>query len=119
MNATANQQNWTAFLKLFSRQNSGRRTRIGVFDKPDSEQTDYWLEDGLPLIGIDVDAGSDGQPPTIEIILGDSVVADSRHLTHTIDSVRLAKIILSMDGTADGLEIEDLEGKTTILRFEG
>ena len=71
----------------------------------------------MPLAGIDVDARGENAP-TIEIVLGDGTQADSRQLTHTVAKARIIKIILSANGETDGLEIEDDEDKTTILRFE-
>ena len=118
MNATANEHNWTTFLKIFNEQNNNRPTRLGVFERKfEGETADYWIESGLPLIGVDVDTSGAGVP-NVEIILGNSKNGDSRHLTHTVQGARQAKIVLSSDGTADGLEIEDAEVKTTVLRFE-
>lgn len=117
MNATTKRHNWSMFLKLFSEQNGGRLTRLGVFEREFGAATDYWIEDGLPLAGIDVDA-RDKEMPTIEIMLGDANKGDSRHFTHTVAGARFVKIVLSSGGEADGLEIEDANGKTTVLRFE-
>lgn len=118
MDTTARQPNWTKFLKLFGEQNNNRRTRLGVFEKAAGGATiDYWIEDELPLAGIDADArGKDF--PTVEIMLGDAEESGSHHLTRVVGGARTMKIILSADGKTDGLEIEDAEGKTTILRFE-
>lgn len=117
MNKTEIQHNWTDFLKLFSRQNHNRPTRIAVFEgQPDAMQ-DYWLEDGLPLSGIDIDAhGEDA--PSIEIMLGEDNTTDSHHFTHNVSKVRSIKFVLSANGETDGLDIEDFRGTTTILRFE-
>jgi hypothetical protein len=116
MNTTKQQHNWSAALSFFSEQNRNRRTRLGVFESEHDMLTDYWLEDGLPLAGIDVDATGEGAP-TVEIMLGETA-KDARHLTHVVRGARSAKIVLSADGEDDGLEIEDAEGKTTFLRFE-
>lgn len=105
MNAATKQHNWTNFLKYYSEQNVGRPTRLGVFENGN----DFWIEDGLPLTGIDVDDHNDA--PTVEIMLGDD-------LTHTIKDARSIKMSLSLDESNDGLDITDAEGKTTILRFE-
>ena len=117
MNKTETQHNWTEFIRLFSGQNRSRPTRIGVFEGEPGKLTDYWLEDGLPLEGIDVDSsGSDA--PTVEIMLGSSEKPGSRAFTHKIERARSAKIILSASGDSDGLEIENDDGAVTILRFE-
>lgn len=88
MNAVTKQHNWSTFLKLFSEQNRTRPTRIGVFEGEPGAMTEHWIENGLPLTGIDVDArGEDA--PTIEIMLGDSTKIDSSHLTHTVTQIFL------------------------------
>lgn len=117
MNTATKQHNWSALLKIFSEQNRMRPTRIGVFENKPGEMTDYWLEDGLPLAGIDVDVHGEFAP-TVEIMLGNSSKTDSRHMTHVIKQAQSAGIVLSADGNDDGLEITDAEGKTTFLRFE-
>lgn len=93
----------TKFLKFYSEENYGRPTRLGIFDKG----TDHWIEDGLPLGGIDFDKHGD----SIEIMLGDL-------MTHTVKNVKEFKIKFSLNAANDGLDIIDAEGKTTILRFE-
>lgn len=105
MNATTKRHNWTSFLKYYGEQNNGRSTRLGVFENGN----DFWIEDGLPLSGIDVDAREN--EPTVEIMLGEE-------FTHTIKNARYVKISFSSDEANDGLDITDAEGKTTILRFE-
>lgn len=117
MNKIELQHNWSAFLKTFSQQHKTRATRIGVFEGEPAALTDYWLEDGLPLEGIDIDAHGD-KYPTIEIMLGNAQQPGSRTFTHTITKTRFIKIILSAGGESDGLEIEDESGAITILRFE-
>lgn len=76
---------------------------------------DYWLEDGLPLTGIDVDSHDEHQGPTVEIMLGSD---EKGHMTHVVKDARFVRIVLSASGETDGLDIEDSEGKTTVLRFE-
>ena len=96
---------WTRFLKFYGEQNEGRPTRLGIFENGH----DFWIEDGLPLSGIDFDA--DRGRLTIQIMLGDS-------MTHTIPDVRAARVFFSATEMNDGLDISDSEGKTTVLRFE-
>lgn len=91
------------FLQFYSEENSGRPTRLGVFDNGN----DYWIEDGIPLGGIDFDKHGD----SLEIMLGDD-------MTHTVKNVQNIKINFSLNGINDGLDITDAEGQTTILRFE-
>ena len=112
-----NQHNWTEFIKLFSRQNKSRPTRLGVFEGEPGKLVDYWLEDGLPLEGIDIEARGDAAP-SLEIMLGSPEKSDSRSYTHTVENAWFVKIMLSASGESDGLEIEDDQGAITILRFE-
>jgi hypothetical protein len=105
MNAAAKQLYWSNFLKFFSQQNNGRITRVGVFENGN----DYWLEDGLPLRGVDVDMN--GESATIEIMLGED-------FTHTVKNAGEIKMTFSLSESNDGLDITDAEGGTTILRFE-
>jgi hypothetical protein len=117
MDTAVKQHNWSKFLKLFSEQNLSRKTRISVFEGAPDAMQDYWLEEGLPLAGVDIDTRGE-RAPTIEIMLGDTTKADSQHMTHVVSNARFVKIVLSAGGEADGLEIDDAEGKTTILHFE-
>lgn len=104
-NATRKEFKWTRFLKFYGEQNQGRRTRLGVFESG----TDYWIEDGLPLSGIDLDTSGEGL--TVELMLGEE-------MTHQISRVRNIRISMSPDEINDGLDITDSAGRTTILRFE-
>lgn len=113
---TKQKYNWSALLNLFNEQNRMRPTRLGVFEKERDFVTDYWIEDGLPLAGIDADLSNENAP-AIEIMLGDGA-KDSRQMTHTVKNARIVKIILSANGAQDGLEVEDADNKTTFLRFE-
>lgn len=117
MNKTETQHNWSAFLKLFSQQNKLRPTRIGVFEGAPGAMTDYWLEDGMPLAGIDIDIHGNAMP-TVEIMLGNFEKPESSQMTHIIANTRFVRIVLSASGESEGLDIEDSQGRTTILRFE-
>lgn len=99
---------WTTFLKCYSEQNMERPTRLGVFENRSDIFNDYWLEDGLPLRGMGVD--THGELPDIEILLGE--------FSHRIEGARTLKVHFSQEGDEDGIDISDVNGKTTILRFE-
>ena len=106
MNSTIDRNEWPLFLKDYSERNEGRATRLGLFESRGDSMTDYWIEDGLPLLGLDVYLN--GERTRIDILL--------KNYTHTIDApVRIAAI--GSDGL-DGLDISDDEGSTTLLRFE-
>lgn len=111
------QHNWKAFIDLFSSRNNSRQTRLGVLTGPPESMEDYWLEDGLPLAGVDADVHGEALP-SVEIMLGDMQNAESRRLTHVVSNARNLKIILSAQGDADGLDVEDSDGRITMLRFE-
>lgn len=102
-NATIKQHTWNNFLNFYSTENAGRPTRLGVFE----DGNDYWLEDGMPLGGIDFDQHHN----SVEIMFGDE-------MTHTIKDVRKIQVSFNLYQINDGLDITDNEGKTTILRFE-
>ena len=114
---TRPRHNWTTFLKLFTEENQGRKTRTAVFEGTPEAMSDYWLEEGLPLVGIDVDPdGTDG--PDIEIMLQNQPNCTPLNMTHTVKGARFVKIILSASGDADGLEVDNGRGETTILHFQ-
>lgn len=107
MNSAKTKHCWEAFLKFYSEQNKGRKTRLGVFEEGDVV-TDYWIEDGLELAGVDIDPN--GELPTVEIQLGG--------YSHSIADARSLNVHYTLTAEADGLDISDTHGKTTILRFE-
>lgn len=108
MNAPKPQTDWANFLKYYSETNVGRPTRIGLFEKTVDVTEDYWIEDGLPLLGIDLDL-SNGTP-VIEIML--------EGYTHVVRGIRTIRPTYSIDGLEDGLDLIGPGEATTILRFE-
>ena len=114
MEATGTQHNWRPFVDLFGQTNRSRPTRIAVFEGEPEDWTDDWLEDGLPLTGIDIEERP-GKPIALEIMLG---TGGTRQFTHAVKDVRSLRITLSATGVNDGLEIGDAEGRTTVLRFD-
>lgn len=108
MNATKIQHEWTKNLKFFSEQNVGRPTRLGVFEPNSGVAADYWIECGLPLVGVDLDVRSD--TPAVQIMAGS--------LTHEIKNAIKLSFQLTASGDEDGLDILDQSGRLTVLRFE-
>lgn len=109
MNATKTKHTWATFLKSYSEQNKGRKTRLGVFESAGGDVVnDYWIEDGMLLLGLDVEMK--GDLPTIEIIL------DS--YCHSVNDARSLKVHFSLEGDEDGMDITGSDGKTTVMRFE-
>ena len=70
--------------------------------------TDYWLENGLQLAGIDIDIKKG--LPSIQITVG--------NFTHEIKDAVNFLFRFSLGGDEDGIDISTADGKTTILRFE-
>ncbi|MEQ1922451.1 MAG: DUF5335 family protein [Pyrinomonadaceae bacterium] len=100
---------WTVFLKFYSEQNAGRLTRIGVFETGHGAVTDYWVESGLPFVGVDLDDSHGAF--SIRITAGS--------YSHDIKNVTRVSCHLSRDGDEDGLDVRDTESRVTLLRFEG
>lgn len=110
MKAKTQKYEWTDFVGNYSQVNSGRSTRLAVFDEESGVVNDYWIEAGLPLKGLDCDISS-GDAPTIEIMLGES-------FSHPVRNVRTLKLIFSFDENSDGIDIVGGDGRTTVLRYE-
>jgi len=108
MKAATRQHEWTKFLKFFSEENAGRPTRLGVFERNNEVVNDYWLENGLPLVGVDIDTKK--ELPTVQITVGS--------YTHEVNNAVNLVFHLSLDGTEDGIDLSCANGQTTIMRFE-
>ncbi|MEQ1763565.1 MAG: DUF5335 family protein [Pyrinomonadaceae bacterium] len=108
MNSTKTQHSWEAFLKFYSEQNKGRKTRLAVFEREGDVTNDYWIENGLALVGIDLDPN--GELPTVEVLLDG--------YSHSVDDVRKLKVYYSIEGNEEGLDITWDDGRITVLRFE-
>lgn len=108
MNATTRQHKWTSFLQFFNDQNRGRRTRLGVFEPNSGAPADYWLECGLPFVGIDLDTHTD--MPTMQIMVGS--------LTHEVKNAIKINWQLTSSGDEDGLDVLGGDGRLTVFRFE-
>lgn len=112
MDAATKQHNWSKFLKLFSEQNCARQTRIGVFEGAPDAMQDYWIEDGLPLTGIDVDEHHPNAP-TVEMMLGDRKDAKMRaeriaaSTGDPIGNARSAKMGVMQITAVDSTEVSD------------
>lgn len=107
---------WQTDLMAFGERNSMRPTRLEVLGPSREIDSDYWLEDGLLLAGIDLDMDGDSSP-SVEIMLRAPVGTTKNHLTHTASGVKRVELETT-DGRDEGLEIEDGEGAITIMRFE-
>jgi hypothetical protein len=99
---------WPEFLRSYTQKNNGRPTRLGVFEKRDGFFDDYWLEDGLRLIGVDVDQHDDRT--RIEIVL--------ENYTHSVGDANEVRFINNPNTGEEGLDILEKNESTTVLRFE-
>lgn len=115
---------WEAFFRAFNGRNETRPTRLEIIDGEASEkkdsgmsvESDYWVEDGLPLAGISLEPEGE-VAPRVEIMLGGEASGHAEHMTHTVMGTQRVKRTLGEDGRDSGLEIEDEEGAVTILHF--
>ncbi len=99
---------WAKFSEVFNEVYIGRATRLGVFERNHDLTTDYWLENGLPFVGVGID--NHGELPEVRITVGT--------LSHAVTDAVSLSFKLTADGEDDGLDVQDREGRTTILRFE-
>jgi len=107
---------WQADLPAFSKRNNMRPTRLEVLGPAGEVESDFWLEDGLRLAGIDLD--TDGERGTcVEIMLQAPSASSKSHMTHTVAGVKRLGLETT-DGLDAALEIEDGEGRVTIMHFE-
>jgi hypothetical protein len=107
---------WSRFIDLFLERNSGRPTRLGVFVEEARGTQDFWVEDGLPLNSVTVEPGTSSAD--VEMMFGDKSDSDKKAFTHIIKGARSIRFGLGFGNTDDVLEITDLKGRTTVLRFE-
>ena len=107
---------WQADLAAFGKRNNLRPTRLEVLGPAREVESDFWLEDGLLLAGIDLD--TDGESGAcVEIMLQAPSVSSQNHLTHSVAGVKRVELETT-DGRDAALEIEDGEGTVTIMHFE-
>jgi len=108
MSETLDHSAWITFLKFYSEQNAGRPTRIGIFENEHGAVTDYWVESGLPFVGVGLDDSRGAF--TLRITAGT--------YSHDIKNVTRVSFHLSRDGDEDGIDVRDAESRVTLLRFE-
>jgi len=77
--------------------------------------SDIWIEDGLPLLSVDVSAACEGLD--IEIML-DQGPDSAAHMGHRVRDARSLRILLTATDRSDVLEIENAKGETAVLCFE-
>ena len=107
---------WQSDVAAFGKRNNLRPTRLEVLGPAREVASDFWLEDGLLLAGIDLDTDSK-RGTYVEIMLQAPSDSSKNHMTHTVAGVKRLELETA-DGRDKGLEIEDAEGKITIMHFE-
>lgn len=108
---------WCRYLKGFSERNRARPTRLEVIGRRGQVESDFWIEDGIPLTCVKLEAWA-YEGPRIEITLDGEASRASTHMTHTVTAVQRLGRELSEGGREVALELEDKDGAKTILRFE-
>jgi len=107
---------WQTDLADFGKRNNLRPTRLEVLDPAREVESDFWLEDGLLLAGVGLN--TDGERGTcVEIMLQAPSITSRNHMTHIVAGVQRLELETT-DGRDKALEIEDGEGKVTIMQFE-
>lgn len=107
---------WPSDLAAFGKRNNLRPTRLEVLGAAREVESDFWLEDGLLLAGVDLDTDCE-RGPCIEIMLEAPSASSKNHMTHTVAGVKRLELETTDDRDA-ALEIEDGEGRVTIMHFE-
>ena len=107
---------WQADLAAFGKRNNLRPTSLEVLSPARDVDSDFWLEDGLRLTGVDLNP--DGERGTsVEIMLQAPSTSSKNHMTHIVAGVKRLELETT-DGRDAALEIEDGEGRVTIMHFE-
>jgi hypothetical protein len=104
---------WGALLEGFSKRNRFRRARFETFGG--AEVVEEEQESRLQNITVTLnDAGA----PLVTITRLDSSNAAPADMVTTIPRVRRISPQIDVDGSEDGLEIEDINGVLSVLRLE-
>jgi hypothetical protein len=107
---------WQTDLAAFGKRNNLRPTRLEILGPERDVDSDFWLEDGLRLAGVDLD--TDGERgPCVEIMLQAPSTSSKNHMTHTVAGVKRLELETT-DGRDAALAIEDVDGRVTIMHFE-
>ena len=107
---------WKSDLAAFGKRNNMRPTRLEVLGPAREVDSDFWLEDRLLLAGVDLDADSD-RGTCVEIMLQAPSASSTNHMTHTVAGVKRLELETTDERDA-ALEIEDRDGRVTIMHFE-
>jgi hypothetical protein len=111
MHQHENHDQWARTVKTFCDRNWARKTRVIEISATGTLEQEH----GLPLNGITIERDGNGAS-CVQIMLGGHTWADSRHLVRTIPNVRRIGIYTPAN-CCDVLEVEDVDGTTTVLNF--
>ena len=114
MQGEIERERWQDYLDEFSKRNQGRAARVEVMSEDLGAQE---AAEMLPFEGITFESKG-SLAPSVEIMLGGTGAADSRHMAHTVIEARRIVPKTGADGREDALEIEAGDGTRTILVFE-
>ncbi len=107
---------WQSDLAAFDKRNNMRPTRLEVVGPAREAESDFWLENVLLLAGIDLDTDRE-RGACIDIMLQAPSASSQNHMRHTVAGVKRLELEMT-DGGDKSLEIEDGEGRVTIMHFE-
>jgi hypothetical protein len=102
------EREWIRFLDEFSLAHEGWLVSIDVYEPDQSGATEAVEQ---PLVGVTADRG--GETPSVSVVVG----RDGEELTRLIHGVRGVRINRTEDGAEQALEIEDRDGRITVVRF--
>lgn len=114
MRAVLEPQTWSANISAFDKRNKLRPTRLEVLGSTREFDSDFWIEDGLLLAGVDFEINQENGPQ-VEIMLQSP--STNAHMSHSVRDVKRLSLVTNC-GIDGCLEIEDGEGNLTIMRFE-
>src|SRR5437764_2122926 len=103
-------EEWNAFFEVFSKQHEGWLATVEVLGRDIGAQEEAHE---LPLVGITADSKG-GDADAVSIIVGK---AAEDHITHTITQPAHVRLEQTESGADEALQIEGVDGVTTLLRF--
>ena len=88
MRTNIENSSWKAKLAAFGARNHLRPTRLEVLGPDRNIESDFWLEDGLLLAGVDLDTRGE-RDPCVEIMFRASEAPTSDHMTYSVNEFKM------------------------------
>jgi hypothetical protein len=107
-------EHWALALAEINAANVNWPTSLEVIGPIGEVSRDYWLENGLPLLGLSLEKGK-VETLNLAILLGGQTARE--HLEHNVTDVVALALERDYEGHCYCLEVEDAAGRVTILRF--